>query len=190
MIDKSIVPSFEKMMKPILKVLSEAGQALDNDTIDAKVENILNLPDQIRTIPHGNGRRTEVSYRIAWAKTYLKKYGWIYNPSRGFWKLSENFNEDIDKINEKQNAKSVNQQSIKNLEREDMTNLESHEAFERLIVGGLKEFAQKHGKEMQIQSDDMDWDAFFPCGMDEGTNPVYVELKYIPGGNAGKIFYL
>ena len=142
MIDKSIVPSFEKMMKPILKVLSETGQALDNDTIDAKVENILNLPDQIRTIPHGNGRRTEVSYRIAWAKTYLKKYGWIYNPSRGFWKLSENFNEDIDKINEKQNAKSVNQQSIKNLEREDMTNLESHEAFERLIVGGLKEFAK------------------------------------------------
>ncbi|WP_125141106.1 winged helix-turn-helix domain-containing protein [Clostridium transplantifaecale] len=68
MIDKSIVPSFEKMMKPILKVLSEAGQALDNDTIDAKMENILNLPDQIRTIPHGNGRRTKVSYCIAWEK--------------------------------------------------------------------------------------------------------------------------
>lgn len=36
MIDKSIVPSFEKMMKPILKVLSEA-QALDNDTIESLV---------------------------------------------------------------------------------------------------------------------------------------------------------
>ena len=189
MADKSIVPSFEKMMKPILKVLSEAGQAVDNDTIDAKVEEILSLPDQIRTIPHGNGRRTEVSYRIAWAKTYLKKYGWIYNPSRGVWKLSESFNEDIDTIDEKQIAKSVNQQSFKNLEREDMTNLESHEAFERFVIAGLKEFALKYGKKLQLESDDLEWDAVFLRGMDEDTKPVYIDVKYVPGGNAGKTFY-
>lgn len=46
MADKSIVPSFKIMMKPVLKVLSEAGQAVDNETIDARVEEILNLPAQ------------------------------------------------------------------------------------------------------------------------------------------------
>lgn len=33
--------------------------------------------------------------------------------------------------------------------KEDMTNLESHEAFERFIIGGLTELDLKHGKEMQ-----------------------------------------
>lgn len=54
------------MMKPVLKVLSETGQAVDNETIDARVVEILNLPAQVRAVPHGNGRCTEVSYRIAW----------------------------------------------------------------------------------------------------------------------------
>lgn len=80
----------------------------------------------------------------------MKKYGWIYNPSRGFWKLSESFDEENDAIDGKQIAQNVNQQSFKNLEREDMTNLESQEAFERFVIEGLKDYTLKCKKKLQI----------------------------------------
>lgn len=57
MADKSQVPSFEKMMQPVLRVLSEAGQAVDNDTIDARVKELLCLTDQVKAVPHGNGKK-------------------------------------------------------------------------------------------------------------------------------------
>jgi restriction system protein len=33
--------------------------------------------------------QTEVGYRLAWARTYLKKYGLLENSSRGVWSLTE-----------------------------------------------------------------------------------------------------
>ena len=33
--------------------------------------------------------RTAVSYRLAWARTYLKKYGFLTNSSRGVWALAK-----------------------------------------------------------------------------------------------------
>lgn len=33
--------------------------------------------------------QTEVAYRLAWARTYLRKYGLLENSSRGVWSLTE-----------------------------------------------------------------------------------------------------
>ena len=39
-------------------------------------------------IPHGEeGAITEVDYRLAWSKTYLKKFGLLENSKRGIWAL-------------------------------------------------------------------------------------------------------
>lgn len=39
--------------------------------------------------PHpGGGSQTELEYRLAWARTYLKKYGLIDNSARGVWALT------------------------------------------------------------------------------------------------------
>ena len=50
-----------------------------------------------------NQYETEIDYRLAWAKTKLKKYGILENPSRGIWTLTDlNLNEneiDIEDIN-------------------------------------------------------------------------------------------
>jgi restriction system protein len=36
--------------------------------------------------PHpGRGNRTELEYRLAWARMYLKKYGMVENTTRGVW---------------------------------------------------------------------------------------------------------
>src|SRR5206468_1750178 len=33
--------------------------------------------------------QTEVQYRLAWARTYLKKYGFLKSPQRGLWSLTK-----------------------------------------------------------------------------------------------------
>jgi len=39
-------------------------------------------------VPHGTTGRTELEYRSAWARTYLRKAGLIENSERGIWALT------------------------------------------------------------------------------------------------------
>jgi restriction system protein len=39
-------------------------------------------------VPHGTTSSTEVDYRMAWARTYLKKAGALENSARGVWRLT------------------------------------------------------------------------------------------------------
>ena len=49
----------------------------------------MKLSDAVLKIPHSNksDTRNEVSYRMAWARTYLKKCNIVENSSRGIWSL-------------------------------------------------------------------------------------------------------
>lgn len=49
----------------------------------------------------GNGPQTELSYRLAWARTYLKNYGAIENVGRGVWALTQK-GRDLQKIDKKE----------------------------------------------------------------------------------------
>jgi restriction system protein len=42
----------------------------------------------VLAVPHGDGTTSEVEYRLAWARTYLKKVGAIDNSERGIWALT------------------------------------------------------------------------------------------------------
>ena len=44
------------------------------------------------------GSQTEVEYRLAWARTYLKRYRIVNNSSRGVWALTPKGRE-IDQVN-------------------------------------------------------------------------------------------
>ncbi len=46
------------------------------------------LGDDVLAVPHGDGSQSEVEYRIAWARTFLKKVGAIDNSERGVWTLT------------------------------------------------------------------------------------------------------
>jgi 5-methylcytosine-specific restriction protein B len=50
----------------------------------------MGLTDSQKAVPHDpeNEGQTEVAYRLAWARTYLKKAGFIHSPSRGTWALT------------------------------------------------------------------------------------------------------
>ncbi len=48
----------------------------------------MNLGEDVLAAPHGDGTTSEVEYRLAWARTYLKKVGAIDNSERGVWALT------------------------------------------------------------------------------------------------------
>lgn len=108
---------------------------------------------------------TEVAYRLAWARTYLKKYGFLENSSRGVWALTKLAKEkkqvspqdvvktvrEADKLATKPNKKAKNEQiELEDIDapetqgwREELyrvlTKEVSADAFERLTQRLLRE---------------------------------------------------
>lgn len=78
------VPTHDKLLKPTLKALhSLGGSASINELLEQVIED-LHLPQNVVEQPHpGKNNQTELAYRLAWARTYLKKYGLIVNSTRG-----------------------------------------------------------------------------------------------------------
>lgn len=86
--ERFIVPTYDERMPYLLQALKDLGGSGSIDEINQKTIQLLNLSDGIVDIPHTNGTRTEVEYRLAWSRTYLKKVGLIENSARGIWSLT------------------------------------------------------------------------------------------------------
>ena len=79
---------YDQLFKPTIEALKQLGGSGSVSEIEEKVIEILNLSDEeINDIHRDN--TTKLSYRLAWARTYLKKFGLIENSSRGIWALTE-----------------------------------------------------------------------------------------------------
>ena len=87
----SAVPVYQAYMNPILGVLRSAGRPLLNEELDERVIALLRLAPEVVAIPHDAAKpeRSEVSYRLAWARAYLKKAGLLVDPRLGLWALTE-----------------------------------------------------------------------------------------------------
>lgn len=81
------IPTFDSMLLPTIQSLQILGGSGNTEEIYDKVAQLLNLPDKVLEILHGNTSRSEVEYRLGWSRTYLKKYGLIENSTRGIWSL-------------------------------------------------------------------------------------------------------
>ena len=77
-------------MNPILQALRAGGGTLTNAEIVDGVAKVMQLPDKVleRMMNPPNHNISEVAYRIAWAKTYLKKAGYLTQSARGVWALT------------------------------------------------------------------------------------------------------
>lgn len=81
------IPTYDNLFNPVIKALHELGGSGSVSEIDEKVAEILKLTEEeINEIHRGN--RTKLSYRLAWARNYLKRYGTLENSSRGVWALT------------------------------------------------------------------------------------------------------
>lgn len=78
----------DDLFNPTLKAIHNLGGSGSINEIEDEVASILNLSDeQVNEIHRGN--TTKLTYRLAWAKNYLKHYGLLENSSRGVWSLTE-----------------------------------------------------------------------------------------------------
>lgn len=85
---KSEVPQFHELMNPTLQALKRLGGSASIDELVPEVVRLIGLPQEVADLPHGTSGRTELEYRSAWARTYLRNAGLIENSERGIWALT------------------------------------------------------------------------------------------------------
>lgn len=152
------VPTYDRMMNPTITALKSLGGSGTIEEIYNTVTELLNLTDDQLDLLHNpeKGGQTEVEYRLAWSRTYLKKYGILENSSRGVWALTQQGREietvditDVKRYVQAESKRTKTADDIQNDEapeeltwREELlaTLLEMHPAaFERLTQRLLRE---------------------------------------------------
>lgn len=83
--------TFDQLMQPLLKALVDLGGSGSIDEIYEAVVELEQFDEETLAVLHSPDKssQTEVGYRLAWARTYLKKAGYLENSSRGVWTLTE-----------------------------------------------------------------------------------------------------
>jgi len=84
------VPPYELLFNPLLKAMNALGGSGSIEEIYDKVVELEHFPDDVVAVLHDpeKSNQTQLGYRLAWARTYLKKFGLLENSSRGIWSLS------------------------------------------------------------------------------------------------------
>jgi restriction system protein len=82
------VPKFDALFNPMLQAIKKLGGSASIAELDEEITNSLHLTDEDIAEPHGE-RGTELQYRLAWARSYLKAFGLLDNTGRGVWVLTE-----------------------------------------------------------------------------------------------------
>lgn len=82
------MPTYDQMLWPALVALKEAGGSSTNQEMLDRVVKLMAITEEVQVTLHKDGPATEVSYRLAWARTYLKKGGAVENSSKGVWNVT------------------------------------------------------------------------------------------------------
>jgi restriction system protein len=98
------IPTFQELMNPLIATLRELGGSGSINEIYERVIQNLRLSEDVLAVMHKQTNRTEVDYRLAWARTTLKKYGTVTNSSRGVWSLTK---PDVTTVDPKNVLKTV-----------------------------------------------------------------------------------
>jgi restriction system protein len=92
------LPKFYDLINPCIDALRSLGGSGSIQEIYDKVVELEHLPESILARPHNeNSDQSEVAYRLAWARSYLKKFGLLENSQRGVWSLTPQA-KDIQKV--------------------------------------------------------------------------------------------
>lgn len=83
------IPSHAEMLWPILQAIKDLGDSGTNQEIEERAIEIASYSEEQQAILHGDGPRTEIRYRMAWARTYLKAVGALENSGKGVWSITD-----------------------------------------------------------------------------------------------------
>lgn len=105
------VPAYNDMMCELFQAMKKLGGSGTIREIDDKTIEILDLASEVKEIMHGNSSKTEVEYRLAWTRTYMKKVGILENSLRGVWSLTTKGRE-LEKINPEEIVQKVREMTF------------------------------------------------------------------------------
>ena len=120
------IPAYNDMICELLQAMKELGGSGTIREIDDKTIEILELPTEVQEIMHGNSSKTEVEYRLAWTRTYMKKVGILENSSRGIWSLTAKGRE-LEKINPDEVVQKVREMTF--LKIKDVNNINIKDGY-------------------------------------------------------------
>jgi restriction system protein len=83
------IPAYSEMLWPTVLAVRRLGGVGRIDEIDEAVIEGQGFTEEQVAVLHKNGPRSEIEYRLAWARTYLKNMGIFANPSRATWALTD-----------------------------------------------------------------------------------------------------
>jgi restriction endonuclease Mrr len=81
------LPKIAELIVPILATLNENGP-LNHQKIESKIVADLEIPNNLRHLLR-SGNRTELNYRLSWARTKAKNLGYVIRDDSGLWKITE-----------------------------------------------------------------------------------------------------
>ena len=82
------IPTYDGLFNSLLEAIRQLGGSASIAEQERVVAELLSLSEkEINEIHRGN--RTTLSYRLAWARNYLKRFGVLDNSKRGVWSLTE-----------------------------------------------------------------------------------------------------
>jgi restriction system protein len=100
------VPDYPTLFSATFNALKRLGGSASNDELYEQVVSDLHLPPNVLDVPHPNSNVSELAYRLAWARTYLRIAGLITNSGRGVWSFTPDANKQ-DTVDGKQILKTV-----------------------------------------------------------------------------------
>jgi len=77
------MPPYHELLWPTLQAVQELGGSASIDEIVETVIKNDGLSDEQQEVLHHDGPGTELGYRLAWARTYLKGMDLLTNSARG-----------------------------------------------------------------------------------------------------------
>lgn len=86
--DKNFTYKYDDLFNPTIEAIKRLGGSGAVSEIEEEVSKILNLSEQAINEIHREST-TKLTYRLAWARNYLKRFGILENSSRGVWALTE-----------------------------------------------------------------------------------------------------
>lgn len=169
------IPQYQEMFVVVLETLQSLGGSASLEQLDREAIHRMGLPEEVIAVPHGeSGHRTEVRYRLAWARTYLKIFGLLENPKRGIWRLSDKFDGNLKNIDSAKIVEAVRDQNFKEFKAATTSKLEATSAFMRYALSILQ---KNIGESFRFGEKDTQFDAVLVDGIVDNGKRTYVEVK-------------
>jgi restriction system protein len=82
------LPKSQELVLPLVELLKNAGKPLSIEELEKGICDLLGIPSELQQLVH-SGSRTELQYRLAWARTKAKGLGLISREKPGYWESTK-----------------------------------------------------------------------------------------------------